>query len=87
MRSERRLLHRAMDRPWFKASMGFGYRPICWQGHATLAAMATAFLLSAGVWFTATEPLAKYLGWSGAALAAIAGHAVVLWKLERRYDR
>lgn len=76
-----------MDEPWFRRFCGFSYRPICWQGYAVLAAMLAVFLPSSMffVRFAETRPL---LGWSAAIvamLAVVAGHGVIVWKLERDY--
>jgi len=74
-----------MGDPWFRKFCGYGYRPICWQGVAVLAVMTAVFVPCA--WLFLFHRQADGLnGWGAAAIGAasvLAGHAVVLLKLER----
>jgi p-aminobenzoyl-glutamate transporter AbgT len=77
-----------MDEPWFRKFAGFSYRPIRWQGTAVLAAMVGVCIPCGAVFlvYVDSHPL---IGWGAAitgAAAAFAGHAVVVWKLERDYS-
>lgn len=78
---------RLMDEPWFRRFCGFSYRPIRWQGYALLAAML-GISLPCGMLFLRFAETKPLLGWSAAIFAmlgVLAGHAVVVWKLEKNY--
>ena len=76
-----------MEEPWFRKFGAFGYAPIRWQGAAVLAVMTGVFVPSGAVFLTYVDrPL---IGWGAAIVgvaAAVAGHAVVIWKVERDYS-
>lgn len=74
-----------MGDPWFRKFGGFGYRPICWQGVAVLALMLAVFAPCAWL-FLFHRDVDGLDGWGAATLAfaaVLAGHGIVLWKLER----
>lgn len=73
-----------MNDAWFRRAMGFGYVPITWQGWMVLAAMLGVFLPFALLFLYVAEPAASWGFASVAALAAIAGHVVIICKFERR---
>lgn len=78
-----------MEEPWFRRDLMIGYVPIRWQGWAVVLAMVTLFV-PFGVMFVLLADSNPVTGWLCGAVAAIVGiigHAVVVWKLERRYDR
>lgn len=61
--------------------------PISWQGWAVIAAMVTV-CVPFGLVFLLYADTYPVLGWGAgviAVAAAFAGHAVVVWKLERDY--
>lgn len=72
-----------MKDAWFRRGLGFGYVPINCEGVLVLACMAIVFVPFAVLFVTVAEPKARWAFVSVAALAAIAGHAVILWKFER----
>jgi len=76
-----------MDEPWFRKWLWFGYRPIRWQGW--LLTITTAILLPAtGFLALAAENNDSAFGLASICLFIAIGigfHAVVLWKMERRY--
>ena len=77
-----------MEEPWFRKFGGFGYVPIKRQGVAVLAAMVGVFIPSGAV-FLAYVDRQPLIGWGAAVVsvaAAFAGHAVVIWKLERDWS-
>ena len=78
-----------MSEPWFRPYAWFSYRPITWQGRALLAGMAAITIPLGLVWlFNAdTRPLLAWTAGGLAAVAALIGHAIIVWKMERDYGR
>ena len=78
-----------MSEPWFRPYAGFSYRPTTWQGRFVIGLMVVVGIPAGIAWllFIDTRPgLASALGTVGA-LAALVGHAVVLWKMDLGYGR
>jgi hypothetical protein len=76
------------DEPWFRRWAWFSYKPITWQGRATLIAMVAVALPSAFGAGLAKENSPSFWLFSGVFIAAaLIGHSIVLWKMERHYGR
>lgn len=73
--------------PWFRRWGGFSYLPVRWQGWAVIGLMA-AVVIPFGSLFLALIDSHPWLAWGCGLVgiaAAIIGHVVVVWKLDRRY--
>jgi hypothetical protein len=76
-----------MDGPWFRRYAGFGYKRTTWQGPVVIALMGAAFVSCGALWISLVETrptLAWIIGGFGF-VAAVVGHAVVLWKMDWDY--
>jgi hypothetical protein len=76
-----------MSEPWFKPNGLLNYRSLTWQGRAFRAATYLTMALAVGAGFFMEPETTGW--WATGALAFTAflvGHAVVLWKMDWRYD-
>jgi len=78
-----------MSGPWFRRYFGFGYQATTWQGRAVIAAMALISIPSGLTWLALADTRPQFASWAGdlAVAAALAGHLVVLWKMDWGYGR
>jgi hypothetical protein len=76
-----------MTDPWFRRYAGFSYKPTTWQGWTVIAIMAAVFIACGALWMSLvdTQPTLAWIIATIGFLAAVAGHAVVLWKMDRDY--
>lgn len=77
-----------MHEPWFRRYLWLSYKPIRWQGWVVIAAMAAVALPLTVLsdYFAASQPVLSWLSAGAAGAAVIAGHVLVVWKLERNYS-
>lgn len=76
-----------MNDPWFRQYAPLTIVPIRWQGWAASVAML-ALVIPLGLLFVSLVDEHPFLGWTFAGLGAAtlaAFHALMFWKLERRY--
>jgi len=78
-----------MSGPWFCRYAGFGYRPITLQGRLVVAMMALIAIPCGFAWvsYADTRPLFASVAGALAVMAAVVGHAIVLWKMDWGFGR
>jgi len=78
-----------MTGAWFRRYAGFSYKPITWQGRAVLTLMATVFIACGAVWMSLieTRPTLAWIIAGIGIIVTVAGHVVVLWKMDWDYTR
>jgi len=78
-----------MTEPWFAPNGLLNFRSLTWQGRVVRTATYLGMVLFGGFGFFFSEP--ETTGWwVSAALAFacfLAGHIIVLWKMDWRYDQ
>ena len=74
---------------WFRRYARFSYLPTTWQGSATIGVMGLVAIPAGITWLSLadTRPTVASLAGAIAVAAALAGHAIVLWKMDWNYRR
>ncbi|GAA4712949.1 hypothetical protein GCM10023325_05770 [Sphingomonas lutea] len=78
-----------MPEPWFRPDGILRFRPITWQGKIVLAVTYLTMISFGigGLFLTDSDSAAWWITAALAFSAFVAGHAVVLWKMDWDYGR